>query len=162
VNGVIEITAPNQITLLAGDSGIEMNGANVALKTPGTVSWKAASKNAGGALSGGTSLPTLPVGVVGVLGLEKASFAPLPVESTPSLRTSFDEQVRAVSKSNGEPIANLPFSAETASGRKYSGVTNEEGKIPRIHTATAESIKVSFANSDAPQIEPQFGDAGGC
>jgi uncharacterized protein (DUF2345 family) len=104
----------------------------------------------------------LPVGRVGEIGLEKASFAPPPVESTPSLTTSFDEQVRAVSKSNSEPIANLPFSAETASRRKYSGVTNEEGKIPRIHTTQAEIVKVSFANSDTPQVELQFGDAGGC
>jgi hypothetical protein len=99
---------------------------------------------------------------VGEIGLEKASFESAATESKPSLKTPFDEQVRAVSKSDGEPVSGLAFSAETSSGKTYRGVTNEDGKIPRIHTAKAESVKVSFEKNDGPQVEPQFGDAGSC
>jgi len=99
---------------------------------------------------------------VGEIGLEKASFESETTETIPNLKPQFDEQVRAVSKSDGEPVSNLPFTAETSSGKKYTGVTNKEGKIPRIHTAKAESVQVSFEKSDTPQVEPQFGEAGGC
>jgi type VI secretion system secreted protein VgrG len=95
VNGVIEISAPNHITLQAGDSGIELNGANVTLKTPGTVDWKAAAKNTGGALSGGTNLPVLPVGRVGEIKLENES----PLANTSE---KFSEQVALINPITGD------------------------------------------------------------
>ena len=128
VNGVIEITAPNQITLLAGDSGIEMNGANVALKTPGTVSWKAASKNAGGALSGGTSLPALPVGGVGLAEITNSLD-----ENKPILGKLYDEQFHLVDE-HGSVKANVGYRIKASNGQVWEGIADADGLTQRIIT----------------------------
>lgn len=56
----------------------------------------------------------------------------------------FDEQIRAVDEATGQPLADLAYFVQTASGRKFSGRTNAEGLCERISTQDAEELQVWF------------------
>ncbi|MCA3160269.1 MAG: hypothetical protein ING21_10450 [Burkholderiales bacterium] len=106
-----------------------MNGANVALKTPGTVSWKAASKNAGGALSGGTSLPTLPVGGV---------------KLEPQQKEIYNDYF-IVEDTLGRPIKNTPYIfTHQTTGQTLEGRTDSAGRIPLQQDFDANDWELSF------------------
>ncbi|AMO96771.1 hypothetical protein CFter6_4165 [Collimonas fungivorans] len=57
---------------------------------------------------------------------------------------SFDEMPHA--KVGGQGLAEHPYYVETEDGRTFSGVTDSEGKIPRISTASESQYKVYWGD----------------
>ena len=107
-NGEIAIKAPSQITLIAGDTKIELNGANVTLSTSGEINLKGTLKQIAKGLSGGTSLPVLPQGYL-------------------SFKPAHTVQFKLVDESNGKSLSNTTYYLEVSDGRVDFGETDENG-----------------------------------
>lgn len=56
----------------------------------------------------------------------------------------FDEQIRAVSKKSGKPIAGQAYTVRMPDGATINGTTDEHGKTHRLATATPEDVKVTW------------------
>lgn len=56
----------------------------------------------------------------------------------------FDEQVQAVDRDTGLPIAGLAYLIETSDGKRYSGVTDHDGKAQRVSTLQPDQLNVWF------------------
>lgn len=54
----------------------------------------------------------------------------------------FDEQVQVHNVIDGNPIVGMAYYAETASGDFIHGITDENGKTPRISTQSEEIINI--------------------
>lgn len=57
---------------------------------------------------------------------------------------AFDEQIRAVDETTGEPLPDLAYFVKTATGKTFTGRTNAEGLCERIGTSDAEELQVWF------------------
>jgi hypothetical protein len=64
--------------------------------------------------------------------------------ATTSQSASFDEMPHA--KVAGQGLAEHPYYVETEDGRTFSGLTDSEGKIPRISTASESQYKVYWGD----------------
>ena len=139
VNDEITISAKNKIELIGGDSGLTLEGGNITFTTPGTWAVKGASHAFSGGGNGAASLSALPDSRVNL----------------------FDEQVRALSKTDGKPIAGLSYRIETASGEIVTGTTDESGKTMRTATATGEALKIHWTDTNN-EMQAQNGDCKEC
>jgi uncharacterized protein (DUF2345 family) len=48
----------------------------------------------------------------------------------------------------GEPMANVPYRLESASGQILEGITDAEGRTQRLFTSKAEQVKLFLLNQD--------------
>lgn len=64
--------------------------------------------------------------------------------STPvsSEETSFDEQIQAVDKTTGKPLAEVAYFVEAENGKTFFGETDATGHCPRVQTEHAAHLKV--------------------
>ena len=119
--------AKSQILLSEGGGAfIDLNGTDITIGAPSSVSVKGASHDFMGAASVSAALPALPDTRVKL----------------------FDEQIRAINERTGEPIVGLPYKLTTASGDIYYGITDQEGKTIRMPTISAEKIEVVWGVTD--------------
>jgi type VI secretion system secreted protein VgrG len=122
VNDEIRISASTKIELIAGQSSITLDGANIEFKTPGAFT----AKGSGHVFLGG-------------------SYGAAEVSALPDSRVKlFDQQVRAVNELTGEPIAGLPYKLTTADGDSHYGTTDEDGKTLRIATVAQAVVSVEW------------------
>jgi type VI secretion system secreted protein VgrG len=130
-NGEIEIKAPSQITLIAGDTKIELNGANVTLSTSGELNMKGTLKEIAKGLSGGTTLPVLPQGVV--------HMPPAPL-NVPALIQTYDEYFIPVDAQAGTPLQSIPYRLlHSAKQQELSGKSDKKGNTQLLSTKTSPS-----------------------
>lgn len=124
VNDAIHITAQDRIVLTAGDSQIELNGANITFKTPGD--FKAISggqDNAPGQGAGGAPI-LLPKGLVGQLKNKDA----------------YDQHFVLRWQNSGNPVKNKRFTIRRADGSRLTAMTDSEGRSPVLDTANKQEI----------------------
>jgi type VI secretion system secreted protein VgrG len=138
-NGEIEIKAPSQITLIAGDTKIELSGANVTLSTSGELNLKGTLKQVAKGLSGGTSLPVLPQGVVSVPKQQ----------DIPSMAIEYDEAFVLLNEQTGEPLRHYPYEIKRADGRIERGTTDGQGQTHLVNADTSESISIEIVEDVA-------------
>jgi type VI secretion system secreted protein VgrG len=119
-NGSIKIMAKDEIVLAAGGGFIKLSGANIDIACPATVDVKGAGHDFMGAASVAAALRTLP-------------------DTRAKL---FDEQFQAVSKTSGQPVSELPYRIETASGEVITGITDDQGKTSRVATSDQVGLKI--------------------
>ena len=124
---MIDIIAPDTLTLKAAGSGIELSGGNVTFITPNQVGYKAAKKDWG---SGGGSANAM-------VFLMQSEI------SDTSLYTTQFQLLDADSK----PRAQIEYFAMFENGDVKEGLTNGEGKTQRFQTEQPEEISVHF-NAD--------------
>jgi type VI secretion system secreted protein VgrG len=122
VNDEIRIAARTRIELIAGQSSVVLEGANITFTTPGAFTAKFSAHAFLGA------------------GGEAAELDKLP-DSRVKL---FDQQVRAVNQLTGKPIVGLPYKMTTASGDSLFGTTDEEGKTFRATTVGPEAVRIEW------------------
>ncbi len=119
-NDEIHILANKQIRLVGGQSSVTLEGSNITFACPGTFSVKGSSN-----------------AFIGP-GSQKAV-----MEILPDSRVKiFDEQVQVHNVIDGNPIVGMAYYAETASGDFIHGITDENGKTPRISTQSEEIINI--------------------
>jgi uncharacterized protein (DUF2345 family) len=56
----------------------------------------------------------------------------------------FDEQFQAVNRVTAKPAPLIPFTITTASGETLQGVTDKDGKTPRIFGRQSESLELTW------------------
>jgi type VI secretion system secreted protein VgrG len=135
----IRIQAKDSIAINAGQSQMLLKGADITFTCPGNWTSKAATHDWMGGGSGVASIQALPDTRVKL----------------------FDEQVRAVSKLSGKPVARQPYTIKLPDGAKLEGVTDDDGKTARIATAVQEEIKLTWlANADADNFPDVPADEG--
>jgi type VI secretion system secreted protein VgrG len=133
-NGEIEIKAPSQITLIAGDTKIELNGANVTLSTSGELNLKGTLKQIAKGLSGGTTLPYLPQGLV-------------EIPRTDGVPTFDDEEVieehYELTDGNGNPVKGYNYKIIN-SDSETKGLFSSQGKTESVVITGATSKLIAW------------------
>ena len=122
VNDEVTVAASTRIELVAGQSSIVLDGANIDFTCPGNWQVKASAHAFLGGGSQTAALPTLP-------------------DSRVKL---FDQQVRAINQLTGKPIAGLPYKLTSASGDVLYGTTDEAGKTFRAASVSQEAVRVEW------------------
>jgi type VI secretion system secreted protein VgrG len=118
----IRIQAKDSIAINAGQSQILLKDGDITMTCPGAWTVKGATHDWMGAGTGPASMQALPDTRVKL----------------------FDEQIRAVSKASGKPVAHQSYAIKLPDGASHQGVTDDEGKTARIATATPEDIKLTW------------------
>lgn len=136
----VRVFAKDSITLTAGQSQIVIRGGDITFTCPGSFTVKGAAHEWGGGGSEGTAIQPLP-------------------DSRVKL---FDEQIRAVSKQSGQPIAGQPYEVRMPDGVTLRGETDAHGRTERIATATPESITVTWLRPPVPDEFPDVPADEGC
>jgi uncharacterized Zn-binding protein involved in type VI secretion len=95
----------------------------------------------GAMLISGQSVTTVDFGGGSGAGTASASIAEAAADEPVQ---EFDEQIRAVDQATGQPLADLAYFVQTASGKKFSGRTDADGLCERISTVDAEDLQVWF------------------
>ncbi|BAL95920.1 type VI secretion system Vgr family protein [Rubrivivax gelatinosus] len=138
VNDEITVSAKSRIELVAGQSAIVLDGANIDFSCPGKWQVKASSHGFQGGASQAASLPALPDGRA----------------------TLFQEQFVARNAISGRPVAGMPYRIELSDGEVITGVTDEYGKTEVLATADPQGVKLYWVpavdggiSSDEPDTE---------
>ncbi|MEQ6340161.1 MAG: type VI secretion system tip protein VgrG [Gammaproteobacteria bacterium] len=132
VNGDIEIKASQKIVLQAGQSSITLEGANITLACPGSVSVKGAVHGFEGAMREEAGLEGLPVGVVGAADNELATF----------LEEKTWVEFQLVDSTN-QPLPFEKYVLQLPDGRKTTGQLDATGGV-RIEAVKRGECIISF------------------
>ena len=117
----VKMTAPNHLLLTSGGSYIKLEGGNIEIGTSGSADFWGSSKVLDGPQSGNADLK-----------LSKAA----PLER-------FNEAFVVKNEETGAVLAHARYRIEDAQGNLMAqGVTDQLGQTQRVHTGTAEQIKV--------------------
>lgn len=136
----VRVFAQDRITLTAGQSQITLQGGDITFTCPGSFTVKGATHEWGGG------------------GSEGAAIQPLP-DSRIKL---FDEQIRAVSRLSGQPIAGQPYMVKMPDGVTLQGETDAHGRTERIATARPEAISLTWLRTTDPDEFPDVPANEGC
>lgn len=74
----------------------------------------------------------------------------------------FDEQIRAVSKTSGKPVADRSYKIKTTDGLVIQGRTDSEGRTDRIATAMPEDINLTWLSDEHSNEFPDVPADEGC
>ncbi|GGY82470.1 type VI secretion system Vgr family protein [Pseudoduganella plicata] len=107
----VTVAAKDHVMLTAQGAYIKLEGGNIMIHGPGTMSFKASSKELGGPANGSFDAPELP-----------------------SSKPLFDEQFVLTDKHTGEPMAYTAYRIEGPDGVMAHGVTDKLGHTDRIST----------------------------
>ncbi|AOY01993.1 type VI secretion system Vgr family protein [Jeongeupia sp. USM3] len=118
-NQKITVNAGQEILLTAGGGYIRLKGGNIEIHCPGKIDVKGASHSFDGPASLNSALP-----------------------SAPPPKERYHEQFVVTDKHSGLPMVHTPYRIETADGKVFHGVTDGEGRTSRIHTASAQQLKL--------------------
>lgn len=122
----VDILAKDKIVLSAGQSQIELNGANITFKCPGKFEVKGASHAFEGGGSAAAKLPALPA----------------------DLMHLHDGQFVVTDRQNGRPLVNTPYRISSPCG-VWRGRTDEAGLTERVSTGSApQTMKIEILNED--------------
>jgi type VI secretion system secreted protein VgrG len=118
-NSHIDWAAAKKISLSTADgANITIEGGNITIQCPGTLTVHAASKTFDGPDNKDFVMPTLPKGTL-----------------------AFDEKFRLVDASD-EPIAHMRYEIAKQDGTKTQGVSDAQGNIPLLSNFNPEKIKL--------------------
>lgn len=118
----IDVLAKEKVVLQAGQTEIVLEGGDITFKCPGTFVVKAGQVPFKGGARGMTELARLP----------------------DTRLKPFDQQFQLVNSETGEPIPDMPYRVETASGEVHFGDTDSHGRTARIRSILAEDITVEW------------------
>lgn len=119
-NGSIKVRAKQEIMLASGGGYIKLNGGNIDIHCPSSVSVKGATHDFLGAGSKVASLPKLP----------------------DTRARLFDEAFVVKDENTGLPIANHPYRIKRADGTYEYGQTDFDGRTHIVSTTNLESLIV--------------------
>jgi type VI secretion system secreted protein VgrG len=120
----IHLQAAQRITIMAGQSQVELNGTDITFTCPGTFTMKAASHDWEGGGGAGAELPLLP--------LQRAS-----IDATPNAHDQFFVLRWA---NSGRPMKGQRFRLRRADGSVQTGTTDDRGRSPVLDTASQAEL----------------------
>jgi type VI secretion system secreted protein VgrG len=115
----IEASAKQEILLTSGGAYIRLKDGNIEIHAPGKVDIKGSQHSFAGPTSLSRSSPTLPSG-----------------------GGPYNEQFKIHDKHTGEPAPYVRYRVETAEGKVFEGMTDEQGMTSRIMTSEPNDLKV--------------------
>lgn len=107
----VTVAAKDHVMLTAQGAYIKLEGGNIMIHGPGTMSFKATTKELAGPANGSFNAPELP-----------------------SSKPLFDEQFVLTDKHSGEPMAYVAYRIEGPDGVIAHGVTDAQGHTERVST----------------------------
>ncbi|MGH8084814.1 MAG: DUF2345 domain-containing protein, partial [Lysobacter sp.] len=123
----IDVLAKQKVVLQAGQTQITLEGGDITFACPGNFTVKSGQQPFKGGASNATQLTKLP--------------------DTRIKR--FDQQFQLINELTGEPVEDMPYKLVLASGDKYFGTTDHEGKTLRIGSVASEEAKVIWGETQA-------------
>lgn len=115
----IEVVAKQDILLTSGGAYIRLKDGNIEIHAPGKIDIKGASHSFAGPTSLSSPLPTMPNG-----------------------EGPFNEQFKIHDKTSGDPAQYVRYRIETAEGKVFEGMTDDQGLTSRIMTSAPSALKV--------------------
>jgi type VI secretion system secreted protein VgrG len=115
----VNIAAKEHVMLTAQGAYIKLEGGNIMIHGPGTMAFKASMKELAGPADGSIDLA-----------------------AAPKARGIYNEAFKIVDEETGEPMANVLYSIESASGLKLEGRTDAHGQTQRLFTPKQEELKL--------------------
>ncbi|NYH23025.1 type VI secretion system secreted protein VgrG [Paraburkholderia bryophila] len=115
----IEVVAKQDILLTSGGAYIRITGGNIEIHAPGKIDIKGSDHSFAGPTSLSTKPPTLPSG-----------------------EGPYNEQFKIHDKHTGDAAPYVRYRIETAEGKVFEGMTDEQGLTSRIMTGTPSALKV--------------------
>ncbi len=140
VNDEIRISANTKIELVAGQSGITLEGGDITFTTPGAFTVHGATHGFEAGGSGAGVLPVLPA----------------------DLTQINDEAFCLVNKLTGQPVAGMAYIIDSPTGA-LTGCTADDGMTHRVATGSASySITLKALGADATNADYPSGMIEGC
>ena len=121
----VTVAAKQHVKLTAQGAYLQLEGGNILVHGPGTMSFKASMKELTGPADGSAGKPALP-----------------------QAKDLYNEAFVLNHEKTGEPMANVPYRLESASGQILEGITDAEGRTQRLFTSKAEQVKLFLLNQD--------------
>jgi len=121
----VTVAAKQHVKLTAQGAYLQLEGGNILVHGPGTMSFKASMKELTGPADGSAGKPSLP-----------------------QAKDLYNEAFVLNHEKTGEPMANVPYRLESASGQILEGITDAEGRTQRLFTSKAEQVKLFLLNQD--------------
>ncbi|CAB3736210.1 hypothetical protein LMG24238_06207 [Paraburkholderia sediminicola] len=115
----IEVVAKQDILLTSGGAYIRIKDGNIEIHAPGKIDIKGSSHS----FAGPTSLSSKP-------------------SALPSGEGPYNEQFKIHDKHTGDPAPYVRYRVETAEGKVFEGMTDEQGLTSRIMTSAPSALKV--------------------
>ncbi|MDR6410765.1 UNVERIFIED_ORG: type VI secretion system secreted protein VgrG [Burkholderia sp. 1595] len=115
----IEVVAKQDILLTSGGAYIRIKDGNIEIHAPGKIDIKGSSHSFAGPTSLSSKPPTLPSG-----------------------EGPYNEQFKIHDKHTGDPAPYVRYRVETAEGKVFEGMTDEQGLTSRIMTSAPSALKV--------------------
>jgi Rhs element Vgr protein len=117
INKNIRIAAPKHVLLTAQGAVLKLEGGNIMLHAPGKVDFKASAKELAGPVDGSVSKPDLP-----------------------KAKDIYNEAFVVLNEETKQPMANVRYRLESASGVIVDGITDAQGRTQRVFTAKREEL----------------------
>ncbi|WP_144143897.1 type VI secretion system Vgr family protein [Paraburkholderia sp. BCC1884] len=115
----IEVAAKQDILLTSGGAYIRLKDGNIEIHAPGKIDIKGSAHSFAGPTSLSSKPPALPTG-----------------------EGPYNEQFKIHDTHTGEPSPYVRYRIETAEGKVFEGMTDEQGLTSRIMTSTPSALKV--------------------
>ncbi|MFM0157479.1 type VI secretion system Vgr family protein [Paraburkholderia sediminicola] len=115
----VEVVAKQDILLTSGGAYIRIKDGNIEIHAPGKIDIKGSDHSFAGPTSLSSKPPALPSG-----------------------EGPYNEQFRIHDKHTGDPAPYVRYRVETAEGKVFEGMTDEQGLTSRIMTSTPSALKV--------------------
>ncbi|OWJ57690.1 type VI secretion system Vgr family protein [Paraburkholderia caledonica] len=115
----VEVVAKQDILLTSGGAYIRIRDGNIEIHAPGKIDIKGSSHAFAGPTSLSSKPPTLPSG-----------------------EGPYNEQFKIHDKHTGDPAPYVRYRVETAEGKVFEGMTDEQGLTSRIMTSAPSALKV--------------------
>ena len=115
----VEVVAKQDILLTSGGAYIRIKDGNIEIHAPGKIDIKGSSHSFAGPTSLSSKPPTLPSG-----------------------EGPYNEQFKIHDKHTGDPAPYVRYRVETAEGKVFEGMTDEQGLTSRIMTSAPSALKV--------------------
>lgn len=121
----ISVTAKDHVMLTAQGASLKLKGGNIEIHGPGKMVFKASKKELAGPKDASADRPALP-----------------------KAEGIYNEAFVVLNEKTGEPMPHVPYRLESASGTVFEGVTDAQGRVPRVFSAKPEELKLFLTDDD--------------
>ncbi|MBD8531778.1 MULTISPECIES: type VI secretion system Vgr family protein [unclassified Massilia] len=125
VNKNVRIAAAKHVLLTAQGACLKLEGGNIMLHAPGKVDFKASMREVTGPADGSISKPDLP-----------------------KAKEIYNEAFVVMNEETKQPMANVRYRLESASGVVVEGITDTQGRTQRIFTAKREELTLHLPTDE--------------
>lgn len=121
----VSVTAKDHVLLTAQGASLKLKGGNIEIHGPGKMVFKASKKELNGPKDASADRPALP-----------------------KAEGIYNEAFVVLNEKTGAPMPHVPYRLESARGTVFEGVTDAQGRVPRVFSAKPEELKLFLIDDD--------------